>query len=411
MQHPDEGTIHSWLDGALSAEEAAQVEAHIKECPQCAAAVAEARGFIAASSRILTALDDVPRGVIPAAAAKKRVDPLVWRIAATVLVVAGGTLLVLRTGGRDDGTATKTSATAPVATASTIESATPAPDNATDEMISKPASPTAMQRSSSGGVVAETLPPNVVTAEDKAAKRPAAAALAAAPRELAGSVSGVSSARVSAPPPQPAAPERQNKTLVDQGAGAVAGNASASPGYVGTAAAPSQPLASGIRIRGVSSLGATAYQPPLKVVGTPKALGAKVTLYEVAPGDTVTLTELSQVRVDAAVATATALQRAPQPMQKSAATARPPADTAVGSAADSQRSAATRPLMAVPTVSPSRGDAEVANGVTTITWVDAATGNTLKLSGRVSEAVLRQTRIRIDQERAAAAAAAAKKNP
>ena len=50
IQHLDEGTIHSWLDGALSADEAARVEAHVKECAQCQAAVAEARGFIAASS-------------------------------------------------------------------------------------------------------------------------------------------------------------------------------------------------------------------------------------------------------------------------------------------------------------------------------------------------------------------------
>src|ERR1700704_2763617 len=101
MQHLDEGTIHSWLDGALSAEEAARVEAHVKDCPECAAAVAEARGFIAASSRILTALDNAPRGVIPATAPRKRVDPIVWRVAATLLVVAGGTFAVLKSGGRE----------------------------------------------------------------------------------------------------------------------------------------------------------------------------------------------------------------------------------------------------------------------------------------------------------------------
>src|SRR5688500_13890190 len=99
MQHLDEGTIHSWLDGALSADEAARAEAHVADCPQCAAAVAEARGFIAASSRILTALDNAPRGVIPVTAPRKRVDPLVWRIAATVLVVAAGTLAVFRSSG------------------------------------------------------------------------------------------------------------------------------------------------------------------------------------------------------------------------------------------------------------------------------------------------------------------------
>src|SRR4051812_15280360 len=96
MQHPDEGTIHAWLDGALSPEEAAGVEAHINECAQCQSAVAEARGFIAASSRILTALDNVPRGVVPAAQPKRGIAPWVWRVAATGLVVAAGTLVVVR---------------------------------------------------------------------------------------------------------------------------------------------------------------------------------------------------------------------------------------------------------------------------------------------------------------------------
>lgn len=65
MTHIDEGTIHAWLDSALPPDEAARVEAHVRGCEQCSAAVAEARGFIAASSRILSALDDVPGGVIP----------------------------------------------------------------------------------------------------------------------------------------------------------------------------------------------------------------------------------------------------------------------------------------------------------------------------------------------------------
>src|SRR2546423_10795207 len=111
MQHLDEGTIHSWLDGALSADEAARVEAHVKDCAQCQAAVAEARGFVAASSRILTALDNAPRGVIPAAAPKRRIrraawvpsfrpaDPMVWRIAGTGLVGASGAVVVGRNRG------------------------------------------------------------------------------------------------------------------------------------------------------------------------------------------------------------------------------------------------------------------------------------------------------------------------
>jgi anti-sigma factor RsiW len=100
MQHLDEGTIHAWLDGALSPEEAARANAHVEGCPQCQTAVAEARGFIAASSRILTALDDAPRGVIPIAR-KQRVQPWVWRVAATVLVVATGTVLLVKERGSE----------------------------------------------------------------------------------------------------------------------------------------------------------------------------------------------------------------------------------------------------------------------------------------------------------------------
>jgi hypothetical protein len=63
--HLDEGMIHAWLDGALAPDESARAEAHVRACPHCAARVAEARGLIAASSRILASLDAVPSGVIP----------------------------------------------------------------------------------------------------------------------------------------------------------------------------------------------------------------------------------------------------------------------------------------------------------------------------------------------------------
>ena len=102
MRHLDEGTIHSWLDGALSADEAARAEAHVASCTECAEAVAEARGLIAASTRILTALDDVPnvrsaRGA--RGAGGRRFSIATWlvreRIAAVVAVlVAGGALAV-----------------------------------------------------------------------------------------------------------------------------------------------------------------------------------------------------------------------------------------------------------------------------------------------------------------------------
>ena len=99
MQHLDEGTIHAWIDGALPPDEAARVEAHAGSCAQCAAQVAEARGLVAASSRIVSALDTVPGGVIPAFGSPKpwRQRQVRWigsAIAAT-LVIAAGTMLSL----------------------------------------------------------------------------------------------------------------------------------------------------------------------------------------------------------------------------------------------------------------------------------------------------------------------------
>lgn len=97
MQHLDEGTIHAWLDGALSADEAASVDAHARTCAECAAMVAEARGLIAGASRIVSSLDVVRGNVIPSTAAtapgrgksvwhRLRMTPARSAIAATLLV-------------------------------------------------------------------------------------------------------------------------------------------------------------------------------------------------------------------------------------------------------------------------------------------------------------------------------------
>ncbi|HEY9226599.1 MAG TPA: zf-HC2 domain-containing protein, partial [Gemmatimonadaceae bacterium] len=80
MQHLEEGMIHAWLDGALSADESARVEQHAKECAECAAMVADARGLIAGASRIVSALDVVPSGVIPKPSTSNvRTGGSVWR--------------------------------------------------------------------------------------------------------------------------------------------------------------------------------------------------------------------------------------------------------------------------------------------------------------------------------------------
>lgn len=115
MQHLDEGTIHAWLDGALPESDARAVEAHLAVCSACASEVAEARGLIAASSRILSALDAVPGRVLPVPSIGSTISPdtrrrgtralrgrrLVLRsaqvAAALAVVTAGGLVLAKRT--------------------------------------------------------------------------------------------------------------------------------------------------------------------------------------------------------------------------------------------------------------------------------------------------------------------------
>ena len=106
-EHPDEGTIHAWLDGALDHGAARALEAHVAGCRECAARVAEARGLIAGASRIVSALDDAPSTsgpawgqppVAPVAASTRtgwrafRVTPARAAIAATLLVALGVSL-------------------------------------------------------------------------------------------------------------------------------------------------------------------------------------------------------------------------------------------------------------------------------------------------------------------------------
>ena len=107
MQHLDEGTIHAWLDGELPSPEREAAEAHVAACAQCRAALAEARGFIAASTRILTALDSVPGGVLPAnesPVVTKARGPArftisrAWMAAAAVLVLSTVTVIATRPG-------------------------------------------------------------------------------------------------------------------------------------------------------------------------------------------------------------------------------------------------------------------------------------------------------------------------
>ena len=314
MQHPDEGTVHSWLDGALSADEAARVEAHVKDCPHCAAVVAEARGFIAASSRILTALDNAPRGVLPAAVPRKRFDPIVWRVAAALVVVAAGTLVVVRSqGGRSLETVATDSSSSRQGTTAVVEA---------------PAAPQQESRSTPAASVPRAISPGALGAEASALPRPPAAAPA--------------------------------------------------------------------RVAEATALKRSGESDTLKVIDSPRRIGANVTVYEIA-GDTVTLTESKRVSLSGIVATGGAAGRemAGKPAQdrrKTAALATP--DSAAHVAAAPVPPSLADMSRAVP--------ADSGSVLHTITWSDPATGSTFALTGRMSEARLQQIRIRIERQRGAA---------
>ncbi|HEV8409228.1 MAG TPA: hypothetical protein VGQ30_01885 [Gemmatimonadaceae bacterium] len=107
MPHPDEGLIHAWLDGELDVAEAARIEALVASDPDWAAAAAEARGLLAASSRIVGSLDRVPANVIPKPADAPRQTGGRWLLrAAAILVLIGGSAVVLNRASIDGGDVT-----------------------------------------------------------------------------------------------------------------------------------------------------------------------------------------------------------------------------------------------------------------------------------------------------------------
>ncbi|HUO52911.1 MAG TPA: zf-HC2 domain-containing protein [Gemmatimonadaceae bacterium] len=252
MRHLDEGTIHAWLDGALSEEQERQAESHAARCTPCAVAVADARGLIAASSRILSALDDVPSGVLPAGsratpsprapsaplAPRPRGEPRRWtgwpvRIAASIAVVATGTILVLRNGAPTMEDATRAKAPSPLPPGITLQ-ATPAemPDttgfaganapSAADEKKANVAG--RLGEAPSGGAVSGSAPAAAGERDALAAKaeqKPAAAAqVPAAPAVPGASIASNEAMAAGAPAAAPAkrlAPDSESLRQLDSG--------------------------------------------------------------------------------------------------------------------------------------------------------------------------------------------------
>jgi hypothetical protein len=185
-EHPDEGTIHAWLDGALSADESERFENHVKTCPACEAAVAEARGLIAGASRVLTELDEVPQPTLRPYLKSDVPHGSLWRslritparaAVAAVLLVAVGSVLTSRRGVDVDSLRDSVVAKVAVAPEQTnVEPATPTKaDSSTLLGMTKPVvgmPPRVIARAKTPGVV---VPP----AESIATAKTAAADLAA----------------------------------------------------------------------------------------------------------------------------------------------------------------------------------------------------------------------------------------
>ena len=388
MQHPDEGTIHAWLDGALSADEAARVEAHVKDCQQCEAAVAEARGFIAASSRILTALDDAPRGVIPAAAPKKRIDPIVWKIAATVLVVATGTFVVLRSGSSEDRassrvfTATAKQESQAASVPATTNSAA-ASSPAADEVGAAKSPATSTGPASISGRIGRTAPGSVAgVASGSAARQSTSELNRAAPR----------AADVAERRDLPKAPTREQSFSA-----AAPAPLPAPPPAVMQKAAESR-LADAVPF--AAKIDAAAEAPTaLRVVGRPREIGKTITLYEVTPGDTVTLVEPMTVELSSVVATG--MSRVTTDGKRARAVEK------TGAAAANQAAPAAAP--AAPPAPSTPSFTEGPNGRNTLAWTDSKTGLRNELTGRHTRAELEQIRARIDRAKLAAPDSATKR--
>ena len=109
-QHPTDGTMHTWIDGELDSGDADRFDAHMAECAACQARVAEARGVVAAASRVIGMLDQhqapiarqAPALAQPTATLVATGNGTAWRflrvtptraaIAAVLIVAAGITL-------------------------------------------------------------------------------------------------------------------------------------------------------------------------------------------------------------------------------------------------------------------------------------------------------------------------------
>ena len=308
MSRPDEGLIHQWLDGECTPEESARLEELVATDPAWAAAVAEARGLIAASARIVAALDAVPRAMpaaspastqpstapAPGAPLRERFRPTRWMGLAAGLVLVAGTAYVWRA-----------QRELPLGTVTTSAPAAPSSlDTARDVQVAAdqvaPRSPSGAPlvdpvRSAAGAsepattVAAQEVPAtaaagarNAAPAAEPAAERAAERAVASAP--AAPPAAAVPPASMPSAPPEPrAGVARAAVDAADAAASRVEterrrqfGESSRLSQVVVTgvtaeaAKAPLQPLVAEVcwRVESPQALKGTLLRPPYRLVGS-----------------------------------------------------------------------------------------------------------------------------------------------
>ncbi|MEO8192351.1 MAG: zf-HC2 domain-containing protein [Gemmatimonadales bacterium] len=361
MQHPDEGTIHAWLDGELSVEEGAALEAHAAECAQCAAAIAEARGLIAASSRIVSALDIVPGDVIPIARPRARAwySSTQLRAAAAVIVVAGASLLVMRRSETPVALQSRTMASErETATATAPALNEPAVQPQTDQATALASPPAALP------VQKKEEPKEKGEAE---APRRALQKTVSPPAETR--TNAKSADELAAAAPMPSVVAKQGITDAVRQQGSIAKDSIRS--RVIGADALSQVVITGV---------AVATESPLKEVRADTTGNTRQFVYQTPSGVQVTLTE--SVPAGFAVRE-TQAARAAKSRPNPVPAAPPPA--------------------LVPQTATSAGQAAPANAkavaINTITWTSTETGRTYTLSGSLSKQELEAIRQRLPREK------------
>ena len=65
MSHPDEGTIQMLLDGELSPDERARIEAHALSCAICSAKINEAQAIMQEADRLVNVIAVPARSTDP----------------------------------------------------------------------------------------------------------------------------------------------------------------------------------------------------------------------------------------------------------------------------------------------------------------------------------------------------------